>query len=221
MKNSIFIFLALCLSISLNAQNEKYIKAMETNVAKLDMPPNEVGMQPLANAFERIASAEKDEWLPNYYHAYANVQLALAAMQKQETDKIEPLLDKAQASLDKAKALKHDECEVLTLQGYIYMGRIWPNPMVYGAMYGPKAGAEWEKAIKANPNNPRPYSLQAQNTYFTPEFFGGGAEAALPYFQKAAEQFESFKPESSIHPNWGIGANQYFLKEIEKKAAGN
>lgn len=194
---------------------------MESNVAKLDQPPTTEGIQPLANAFERIANAEKDEWLPHYYTAYCNIQLALAAMNKQETDKVAGYNDKAQAALDKAKELKHDESEVLAMQGYIYMARIWENMMVNGAIYGPKANAEWEKAMEANPDNPRPYALYGQSTYFTPEFFGGGAAAALPYFQKAAEKFETFKPESSIHPDWGLVANQYFMKQIEEKAAGN
>ena len=55
------------------AQNEKYIKAMESNVAKVDSNNTVDGWKELANTFERIAMAEKTQWEPYYYAAFANV----------------------------------------------------------------------------------------------------------------------------------------------------
>lgn len=127
-----------------------------------------------------------------------------------------PYVEKAQEVLDKAKALNENDSEITTLQGWVYMGRIWENPMANGAKYGPLSGMELQKAIQLNPENPRPYSLSAQNLLYTPEFYGGGAKVALPLFEKADEKFNAFEAESELHPTWGKGMNDYFLIEIRK-----
>ena len=64
--------------------------------------------------------------------------------------------------------------------------------------------------------NPRPYYLKGQNTYFTPAFFGGGVENALPLFKEAQAKFDAFEKASSIHPDWGAGTNSYFLNKAEE-----
>lgn len=83
--------------------------------------------------------------------------------------------------------------------------------MINGAMYGPKAISQFDAAIKANPDNPRPYSLKAQNLYYTPAMFGGGPESARPFLDMANEKYESFEPESELAPTWGKETNDYFL----------
>jgi hypothetical protein len=47
--------------------------------------------------------------------------------------------------------------------------------------------------------------------------FGGGKDKAKPAFEKALQLYETFKPASTIAPNWGKGATMYFLKECDKK----
>ena len=46
---------------------------MEARVAAIDTTRNPSELTDLANAFERIADAEKTQWLPYYYAALAAV----------------------------------------------------------------------------------------------------------------------------------------------------
>ena len=64
MKKSILFFFLAFFAISLQAQNAKYIKAMKGQIAKLETAKSLEDYQAVANGFERIAKAEKTEWLP-------------------------------------------------------------------------------------------------------------------------------------------------------------
>lgn len=59
MKKLLMIALMFISINSANAQNKKYIATMEKNIAALDTSRTADLLQPLANNFERIASAEK------------------------------------------------------------------------------------------------------------------------------------------------------------------
>ncbi|MCR9285944.1 MAG: hypothetical protein NXI23_00995 [Bacteroidetes bacterium] len=215
MKQLTIFAISVLISTCSFAQDKKYFAAMERGI---QMVSNE--RQPLeqwqaaSNMFERIANAESDKWLPKYYHAYSNMMMALTAYQNK--GEFEPYLDKAQESLDAAMALSPNESELYTLQGYIYQGRIWLDPMLNGATYSPKSHEACDKAIELNPANPRPYYLKGSNTYFTPSFFGGGAENALPLLEKADEKYAAYRTPSPLHPMWGKGSNDYFLDMAKK-----
>lgn len=221
MKNISLFVLLLSFSSILFAQNEKYVQAMEKALAQLDTTQSVEGLQKLANTFERIAMNEKSEWLPNYYHAYCNMMIATAKMQAQDLPTCIAHLDKAQTALDAAMLLAPQDAEIITLQGYIYQGRIWENPMVKGAEFSPKIQQTLQTAIAMNPENPRPYYLMGQQLLFTPEFYGGGAKAALSWLEKAEAKFVTYQAPTKLHPNWGKGANNYMLQNarttLEKK----
>ena len=211
MKKSIIILSLLVIAtLSSFAQNEKYISIMESTIPKLDIDKIE-SIQDAANTFERIASMETTEWLPNYYASYAYMRIAIYYMSQSDTEKMVASIEKAQVLLDKAKAIESEHSEIYTLQGYIYQGHIWEGPMVNGALYSGKCYEQLEKAIALDPDNPRPYYLKGQNLFFTPSFFGGGPENAKPSLESANEKFATFKPASSIHPNWGAPKNKQLL----------
>lgn len=198
------------------AQSPRYAEMMEKTITEMEATRDGEVIKGIANKFERIASAEGKEWLPYYYHALCNVKMGLAAMEKNESDKIGAYVEKAQISLNKAKGLTPTNSELETMQGYIYMATIWESPMIKGATYGPKATTSFEKAMKLDPKNPRPSMLQGQNVMFTPEFFGGGAKKAQPIFASAQEKFDTFEPATSIMPKWGAKTNAYFVQRANK-----
>lgn len=217
MKNIILICLFLSITLTSFAQSPKYIAAMEKTLTGISGKADLEDYKKAANTFERIASAEKEEFLPSYYHAYCHMMIAVSLM-RSEPAKMNEHIDQAQKSLDKAKELAKevDESEILTMQGFIYQGRIWENPQVKGMIYSPKSTAMLQKAIEANPENPRPYYLLGQNTYYTPAMWGGGAENAKPFLVTAKEKYENAENVSSIHPTWGEGSNNYLLRKIKE-----
>lgn len=216
-KVSVIIILILINGI-LFAQSEKYVQAMTKALSQLDTTKSTEGLQKLSNTFERIALNEKSEWLPSYYQAYCNMIIATAKMQAQDMNACAAHLDKAQTALDVALNIAPKESEIITLQGYIYQGRIWENPMVKGAEYSPKVAQTLQTAIAINADNPRPYYLMGQQLLYTPEFYGGGAKAALPWLEKAAAKFENYQVPSTLHPTWGKAVNHYMLENAQKAA---
>ena len=120
-------------------------------------------------------------------------------------------------SLNRAKELAPKESEVHALQGYIYTARIWENPMINGVSYSPMCHQSCDKAISLKPDNPRPYFLKGQTTFYTPEYWGGGPKAALPMLEKANELYKNQEKASPFHPDWGAYYCTKLLAEAKEK----
>jgi hypothetical protein len=179
---------------------DKYAQYFKKALLNLDSSwVNPAKMQETANQFERLANNKKTDWLSYYYHALCLVQLSFMG----DATTREANLKAAETSIKAAAALSKDNVEILTLEGYMYQGMIMINPMSNGAIYGPKSAMTLQKAMAMDASNPRAPYLLGQNTYFTPEQWGGGMERARPYLEKAKALFETFKPASELHPNWG------------------
>lgn len=213
MKKLLSILAFISVTLFASAQNKKYEAAMEKNIAALDTTRDGLQLQNLANNFERIASAEKAEWLPNYYLAYCYVNMTYST----KGDQIDTYCDKAEKFLHVADSISPNNSEIYTLKAQIASARISVNPMTRGQKYGTESAEFREKAKQLDKANPRPYYLEGTSYFYTPPMFGGGKDKAKPAFQKALELYEAFKPESTIAPNWGKNSTIYFLKECDKK----
>lgn len=196
----ILLVASFLFSISMfsNAQGEQYLAAMKTNVQKLntwgDAP------QSLAASFERIAQAEKTQWLPYYYASYASLIHSYSLNTTEEKDK---LIAHAQGLLDQASLLNPDLSEVSALQGFLYVTFLSSEPNTRGAEYSVKANEAFDKAIALNAKNPRALYLKGITVLNTPDFFGGGKKSAKPILEKAVAAYNSFSPVSDIYPIWG------------------
>lgn len=181
--------------------NDKFVEAMKASMSLLDSAKSVEDLQNVANRFERIANAEPKEWLPLYYTAFSYANMVWLMKPGPETDEV---LNKAQGFLDKAMEMKKaDQSELWVLQGMIYSGRIGVDPQVRSMEFGPKSGMAVSKAKTINENNPRAWYMSAQNLLFTPKQFGGGKDKAIPMYETALQKFDSFTPESELHPTWG------------------
>ncbi len=206
---SILFFFAL----QATAQNKKFTAAMEKNLHAMDTCKSIASYQQIANAFERVSNAEKKEWLAPYYTSLCNAFMASMST----GDKIDVYCDIADKYAATADSLSPKNSEICALKSLICSQRISVNPMLRGAKFGGKS-AEWNtKSKELDPTNPRPYLLQAQGKFYTPAQFGGGKDKALPLIEEAVKKYESFKPASTIHPNWGKERAQYILDECQKK----
>lgn len=220
MKKSFFVLLASFLVTAAIAQSEKYVKAMEAKVALLDSAKSPDVFKDLSNAFERIADAEKTQWLPFYYAAYCNVMAGTFSMPMDgsfgdNAAIADPFADKAETLLNKAIELTKGNTEIYCVQKMIHGLRLMGNPMSRYMTEGPLAEASLAKAKEANEGNPRIYILEGQDKFYTPEQFGGSKTEAKVLFEKAQSLFETYKPESSIAPNWGRGTIAYFLSQLK------
>ncbi|MCC3160811.1 hypothetical protein LJ737_26475 [Hymenobacter sp. 15J16-1T3B] len=174
-------------------------------------------LKELAGKLERAAAVAPADWLPRYYQSYA---LLIATFQgKEDGDVKDKQLDQAETALQQARKLGGDESELLVLQAYIHQARLGIAPMTRSMTYSAKVKEALAEAQKLNPANPRVYLVQANNLYFTPKMFGGGAEAAKPVYDEARTRYAAFKPATPNAPNWGERQLLGRLKQYEAGSA--
>lgn len=208
-----FFSIAVCLVLAggLLAQSEKYVNAMKKNISAMDSAMQKGTMPDIANNFERIAEAEKTQWLPYYYAAYCTVMNAFMEQDKSKTDGI---ADKAEQLIKKAEELAGGEnSETCVIKSMIASAHMMVDPQSRWMQYGQVSSTNITKAKALDPTNPRPVFLEGQAKFYTPEQFGGGKAPAKELFTKALEMFDKFKVASELHPAWGRSATNYFLAQ--------
>ena len=221
MKRIIIAMMALALSSSAIAQtdNEKFTKAMEKNITLLDSAKTPQDWIDVTASFERIAEAEKTQWLPYYYAALGNAMTGIMSVGDNifanNSDKTDPKADAAQKALDKAISLSKETSETWVIKKLIATLRMLGDVMSRYMTYGPEGATALETAKKLDPNNPRVYLLEAQDKYNTPEEYGGSKSEAKVLFEKAKELYAVAKPESTIHPQWGLGTANFWLSQYK------
>jgi len=208
------ILFAVLMALAAGAQSPQYQEAMAKQVALLDEGSsyNPQTMLEISNTFERIGATEKDQWLPYYYAAYAQVMSAF--MQENDKEKMDALADQAEVNIGKAEALQPDNDEIACIKSMIATVRISVDPPTRGQQYGPESGAQLMKARELNPGNPRVYLLEGQALYYTPEQFGGDKVKAKKVLEEALQKFAAFKPASNIAPHWGEARVKQLLAEM-------
>ncbi|TCZ74786.1 tetratricopeptide repeat protein [Flaviaesturariibacter aridisoli] len=215
----ILLLLALFVSGASFAQSEKYVAAMQPRVNAFDTTRSLSGLNDLSAGFERIAEAEKTQWIPFYYAALAKVSSGysltggkMGGMAAQ----LDPIADKAEELLNKAEALSKDNSEIYVVRKMIATLRMMGDPMSRYMTYGRQAGEALETAKKLNPDNPRVLYLEGQDKFFTPAQFGGSKEEAVELWKEALKKFDSFKPADALAPHWGRINTEYFLAQAAK-----
>ncbi len=214
MKKLLFLTSLSLISFFSFAQSDKYVAAMKNNLLALDSSfRNPIALLTLANNFERIATAEKNQWLPYYYAAYCQVNFGFMQQDKSKSDGI---ADKATALISKADSLMPNNSEISCIKSMIASCHMMVNPMQRYMQYGQESTTQMENAMEQDPTNPRPYMLKGQSLKYTPAQFGGGCATAKPELQTAIDKFLLFKPASELHPVWGLEYTQQLMKDCSK-----
>ncbi|MBS1755948.1 MAG: hypothetical protein JSU03_01590 [Bacteroidetes bacterium] len=213
MKKIILCTALLISSGLLFAQSDKYVAAMKTNIALIDSSfTSTTNMVSLANNFERIAMAEKSQWLPYYYAAFCQVS---SGFMEQDKSKCDAIADKATSLLNKADSLSPNNSEISCVKSMIAICHLLVNPMQRYMEYGMASETALQDAMKQDDSNPRPYYLKGQTIKNTPEQFGGGCKAASDILNIALQKYASFKPVSDLYPNWGLQRTKQILDECK------
>lgn len=155
--------------------------------------------------FERIASAETDNWLPNYYVALVNTTTAFRTKDKTQMD---ALLKKAQETLDIELKKQPNHPELLVMQAMIHTAWIAFDPMTNGMKLSGTVMEIYGKAQAIAPDNPRVVFSKAEFEMGSAKFFGTDTKPLCAQAEKSIELFATFKPESAFHPNWGLDRAQ-------------
>ncbi len=202
----------MCLMTGIIAFSQTaYDKVMTEKIASIEKHQTADEFTALANDFKRIGDKEKTQWLPYYYAAFSTIQKGRMAMREGKVADLDPIAADAQKSLDLAMDLSKDNAENLILQKMIHGLKMMVDPQARFMSEGMLAADALSKAEKIDAGNPRITLMKAEDTYFTPEQFGGSKARGLELFQKSLDQFKIYKTKSALDPSWGKGEAEYFL----------
>lgn len=162
--------------------------------------------------FERIASAEKTNWLPSYYIGMIN---AIEAFNPKNREKATALIEKAQNAVDNATLISPNNAEIMVLQAMVYTAVLVQDPMTNGMKYSGLAMEQYYKALAIAPNNPRVVFSKAEFEIGGAKWSGADTKPMCEQIAKSIELFATFKPETAFHPNWGLDRANEALKNCK------
>lgn len=151
--------------------------------------------------FERIATVEKDNWLPNYYVALVNTTTAFNTKDKVQLD---AMLKKAQAALDIEMKKHTNNPELMVMQAMVHTAWIAADPMTNGMKLSGTVMEIYTQAEAIAPDNPRVVLGKTEFEMGAAKFFGTDTKPLCAKVEKAIELFNTFKPASTFHPDWGL-----------------
>ena len=162
--------------------------------------------------FEQIASVEKTNWLPNYYIALINTTRAFS---EQDKAKMLLLIESAQKAQDVCNSLALENPEILVIQAMIHTANIVYDPMTNGQKLSGDVMYILNKAYKIAPENPRVVFQKASFEIGMAQYFGQDSKPMCAQIEKAIELFATFKPETALHPSWGLDRATVELKKCK------
>ena len=166
-----------------------------------------------SNLFERIASAETDNWLPYYYVAQINT---IASFGEKDQEKLTQQLEKAQEFIDLAKAISPNNPEIMVQQAMTYTAWVAFDGAAYGMTLSGKIVALYKEAAQLAPENPRVVFSKAEWDMGSAKYFGQDTTPYCKDVERSLELFDTFKPESDFHPNWGKERAEMTLKNCNQ-----
>lgn len=165
------------------------------------------------NMFERIANAEPEQWLPNYYVALMN---SLKSWDQKDEAILRAQLEKAQEHINTAFSKSEDNPELMVMQAHVYTNWIAFDGMTYGMKYSAKVAELYNKAIAIAPNNPRVAFSKADWDMGSARYFGQDPAPYCKDIEASVQLFSTFKKESEFSPNWGEERAKQVLAECKE-----
>ncbi|MCF6140892.1 hypothetical protein L1S34_06305 [Flavobacterium sp. K77] len=150
---------------------------------------------------ERIAAAEKNSWLPNYYIGLINTT---TAFQTKDAEKLNLLLSKAQKAIDIEMDKNPKNAELIVIQAMIHTAWIAADPMTNGQKLAGTVMDLYAQAEALAPQNPRVILNKAEFEIGGAKFWGTDTKPMCAQIEKAIGLFATFKPESPFAPSWGL-----------------
>ncbi len=209
----ILLLLTLVFAASVSAQTD-YEKGMTKAFELWKNQKNTEAIQ----LFERIATAEKDNWLPPFYAA--TVQIISAFREKDETV-LTAKLNKAKEYLDTANAISKNNPEIMITYALLNTAYIAFDGQKYGMTLSGKNVAIYNKALAIAPNNPRVVLSKAEWDMGGAKFFGQPIEPFCKDVKKAIELFKEEKQTTKFYPYNGLERAEKILENCETKSSQN
>tara|TARA_R110001583_G_scaffold48974_1_gene153431 strand:- start:9394 stop:10026 length:633 start_codon:yes stop_codon:yes gene_type:complete len=205
MKNIIVFIIIITSSLFTGLSQTPY----ETGMKKaLQMWGNKQPTEAIA-MFERIASVEKENWLPNYYIGLISATQVLSGKEKEQAP---TLLVEAQKNLDNANEISSDNSELYCLQALINTAWVTLDPMNNGQKLSASIVESYQRAMQLDANNPRPLYLLAEYQINMAKLFSQDTKPFYEMIKTSLKKFDNFKAPSAFYPMWGKERASLLLK---------
>lgn len=145
-----------------------------------------------------------------YYVALCDYRLANYYLVSAEMDKVEPYLKEGQKHLEKAMEMDPDFGELDALYSFLLGFEIALDQQKAMSL-GFKIFQYSSQALEKSPENPRVHYMKGLSDLFTPEQYGGGADAAIRSLTKSIELFANEDVKDPVKPSWGEDEAYTFL----------
>lgn len=212
-------FLILCTALSLVISKTASSQSVDTLLAQtytaFDTGKTYPELLMATNQFKLIAKQSPAYWLSNYYAAWS---IAVLSFREPDKKKKDPMLDEADAYFKKIEPMDSSNDEVAVLGALLAEARLSVAPASRHGKYGAIANSYFDIVKKLNPNNPRMYYLQGNSLFYTPKLFGGGADKALPLYEKAEKLFANDSKEIT-KPHWGKAVNEMMMQQCKNNTS--
>lgn len=204
----VFVIISLCLSAILAAQTkENYQKEMTKIVVSLDSVKSTEQITNVSNRLAQLNKLFPNEWQPLYYEAYVDLYSFLISHNSDIS-----VLDEAESKIKEALAIEGaDKSELWALQGYCMMIKIKTDPMKSGSFLIGNTYYILEKAIKENPENPRPKLVGLSLSIGKKLFFQENISSECAQLGSIKNLMKS-EPKTPLTPTW----DNSLFKKIEK-----
>jgi tetratricopeptide (TPR) repeat protein len=178
---------------------------------------NRGAMERITSQLNAAADKQPNDVQVQYRLALAESYLAEIAMETNDKVQARTAAEAGMKAAERAVTLKPTVAEYHRVWGTL-CAQVIPANLLLGMKYGRCAQDEVNKALQLDPKAPANYISHGVGNYYLPAGLGGGVDAAIKDFQKAAE----LDPRSSDAHLWlGIALrkanrNAEARKELQK-----
>ncbi|MEQ3656070.1 MAG: hypothetical protein ABNH00_09430 [Dokdonia sp.] len=197
MKSLIVLLMIGCSSITL-AQS-KYEQGMTKALELLEAN----NYNEASNLFQRIATAEKDNWLPYYYVAQTEILKIWNTWEERDEAMLKAQTSKAQEFLNTANSFTSENVYIKYLQAQLHTIWVAHDGMKYGMFFSPKVTELYEGALALEPNNPMLILAKAEWDMGAASFFGTSTAPYCQEIERAISLLPTFTPATPFHPFFG------------------
>ena len=165
-----------------------------------------------AQLFERIATAEKDNWIPPYYAATLSI---LSAFEIKDEATLTAKLNKAKVFLDAASKISENNPEIMMSYALLNTAYIAFDGQKYGMTLSGKNSMLYAKALEIAPKNPRVILGNAEWNMGAAKFFGKSTQPYCDAIKKAIELGKTEKVEKEFYPKFQVKRAEQVLKQCQ------
>lgn len=210
---TVLLVATLILSLNLSSQTP-YEKGMSKAFELWQVQKNTEAVQ----LFERIATAEKNNWLPPYYAGLIEV---ISSFSIKDEALLTTKLTRAKVFLDIAASISEDNPEIMISYALLNTAYIAFDGQKYGMTLSGENTAIYKKAQSISPNNPRVILSKAEWDMGSAKFFGKSITPFCEDIDRAIVLFKEEEQTIPFYPYSGLERAEEISANCKKETSPN